>query len=125
VREFAQVPEGTFVQLRRCRLRIPSYIQLAQLNFGSSGYFSPSMAYRGLGEGQPLTNEALGYARVRAGRQKDFLGGGVRAQRGDARLARTMEHLAAVAKRNPRVPFSTCDGSPAAKPRGVDLLLAV
>ena len=47
VREFAQVPEGTFVQLRRCRLRIPSYIQLAQLNFGSSGYFSASMAYEG------------------------------------------------------------------------------
>jgi hypothetical protein len=125
VREFAQVPEGTFVQLRRCRLRIPSYIQLAQLNFGSSGYFSPSMAYEGLGEGQPLTNEALGYARVRAGRLKNFLGGGVHMQTGEAQLARTMKRLAAVAKRNPRVPFSTCDGSPAAKPRGVDLLFPV
>jgi len=30
-----------------------------------------------------------------------------------------------VAKRNPRVPFSTCDGSAAAKPRGVDLLFPV
>jgi len=125
VREFAQVPEGTFVQLRRCRLRIPSYIQLAQLNFGSSGYFSPSMAYEGLGEGQPLTTEALGHARVRAGRLKGFLGGGVHMQTGEAQLARTMENLAAVAKRNPRVPFSTCDGSPAAKPRGVDLLFPV
>ena len=36
-----------------------------------------------------------------------------------------MKHLAAVAKRNPRVPFSTCDGRPAAKPRGVDLLFPV
>ena len=125
VQEFAQVPEGTFVQLRRCRLRIPSYIQLAQLNFGSSGYFSASMAYEGLGEGQPLTNEALGNARVRAGRQKAFLGGGVHLQTGEAQLARTMKRLAAVAKRNPRVPFSTCDGSPASKPRGVDLLFPV
>ena len=125
VREFAQVPEGTFVQLRRCRLRIPSYIQLAQLNFGASGYFSPSMAYKGLGEGQPLTKEALGYARERAGRVKDFSGGGISMQTGEARIARTMKHLAAVAKRNPRVPFSTCDGSAAAKPRGVDLLFPV
>ena len=112
VREFAQVPEGTFVQLRRCRLRIPSYIQLAQLNFGSSGYFSPSMAYGGLGEGQPLTNDALGVARMRAGRVKYYLRPRHSMQTGEERIARTMEHLAAVAKRNPRVPFSTCDGSP-------------
>jgi len=125
VREFAQVPEGTFVQLRRCRLRIPSYIQLAQLNFGSSGYFSATNAYQGLGEGQPLTYEARGVARVRAGRLKNFLGGGVSMVRGEAQIARTMGRLAAVAKRNPRVPFSTCDGSPAAKPRGVDLLFPV
>ncbi len=125
VREFAQVPEGTFVQLSRCRLRIPSYIQLAQLNFGSSGYFSPSMAYQGLGEGQPLTNEALGEALVRAGRLKSFLGGGVTARVGEAKIARTMGHLAAVAKRNPRVPFSTCDGRRAKKPRGVDLLFPI
>jgi hypothetical protein len=125
VREFAQVPEGTFVQLRRCRLRIPSYIQLAQLNFGSSGYFSPSMAYNGLGEGQPLTFEALGVARVRAGRLKNFLGGGVTAVAGEAQIARAMKRLAAVPKRNPRVPFSTCDGRAAAKPRGVDLLFPV
>jgi hypothetical protein len=125
VREFAQVPEGTFVQLRRCRLRIPSYIQLAQLNFGSSRYYSPSMAYQGLGEGQPLTTEALGRALVRAGRLKDFLGGGVTVRVGEAQIARAMGHLAAVVKRNPRVPFSTCDGSAAAKPRGVDLLFPV
>ena len=53
------------------------------------------------------------------------MGGGISAQTGEARIARTMKHLAAVAKRNPRVPFSTCDGSPAAKPRGVDLLFPV
>jgi hypothetical protein len=125
VREFAQVPEGTFVQLRRCRLRIPSYIQLAQLNFGSSGYFSASNAYQGLGEGQPLTYEALGVALVRAGRQKFSLPSAISMHLGEAQLARTMDHLAAVAKRNPRVPFSTCDGSAAAKPRGVDLLFPV
>jgi hypothetical protein len=125
VRRFAQVPEGTFVQLRRCRLRIPSYIQLAQLDFRSSEYFTPSMAYQGLGEGQPLTNEALGQALVRAGRQKSFLGGGVSATIADPQIARTMRRLAAIAKRNPRVPFSTCDGRAAAKPRGVDLLFPV
>ena len=125
VREFAQVPEGTFVQLRRCRLRIPSYIQLAQLNYGSSGYYSASMAYRGIGEGQPLTNDAWGVALVRAGRQKYALPTPPTMQSGEERIARTMKHLAAVAKRNPRVPFSTCDGSPAAKPRGVDLLFPV
>ncbi len=43
----------------------------------------------------------------------------------EAQLARELKRLAAVAKRNPRVPFSTCDGSPAAKPRGVDLLFPV
>jgi hypothetical protein len=111
VREFAQVPEGTFVQLRGCRLRIPSYIQLAQLNFGSSGYVSSSNAYQGLGEGQPLTYEALGVALVRAGRQKFSLPYPPSVQIGEEKIARTMEHLAAIAKRNPRVPFSTCDGS--------------
>jgi hypothetical protein len=125
VQKFAQVPEGTFVQLRRCRLRIPSYIQLAQLKFGASGYFSPSMAYEGLGEGQPLTSEAFEVALVRAGRLKSFLPGGVSLVRDEAQIARTMTRLAAVAKRNPRVPFSTCDGRPAAKPRGVDLLFPV
>ena len=48
--------EGTFVQLRRCRLRIPSYISLLSSTSGRAGT-SPSMAYKGLGEGQPLTKE--------------------------------------------------------------------
>jgi hypothetical protein len=127
VREFAQVPEGTFVQLRRCRLRVPSYIQLAQLSFGSSGYVSAWNAYQGLGEGQPLTTEALGQALVRAGRQKVYMipAASIGSAESEAHLARAMKRLAAVAKRNPRVPFSTCDGSPAAKPRGVDLLFPV
>ena len=103
----------------------PSYIQLAQLNFGTSGYYSASMAYRGIGEGQPLTNDASAMARVRAGREKYYLPTPPTAQSGEERIARTMKHLAAVAKRNPRVPFSTCDGRPAAKPRGVDLLFPV
>jgi hypothetical protein len=83
------------------------------------------MAYRGIGEGQPLTNDALGVALVRAGREKYALPTPPTMQSGEERIARTMKHLAAVAKRNPRVPFSTCDGSPAAKPRGVDLLFPV
>ena len=83
------------------------------------------MAYRGIGEGQPLTNDASAMARVRAGREKYYLPTPPTAQSGEERIARTMKHLAAVAKRNPRVPFSTCDGRPAAKPRGVDLLFPV
>ena len=70
VREFAQVPEGTFVQLHRCRLRIPSYIQLAQLSFGSSGYYSASIAYGASVKGSRSTNAARGVALVRAGREK-------------------------------------------------------
>jgi hypothetical protein len=46
------------------------------------------MAYQGLGEGQPLTNEALRQARVRAGRAKSFLPGGISIVVGEAQIAR-------------------------------------
>lgn len=127
VRAFAEVPEGTFVQLRRCTLRLPSYVQLAQLTFGTSGYASASNAYSGAGGLSPIASNALGNARTLADPHTGFLPGAASmgSPEYERRLANALRALAKAAGRNPRVPLSTCSGEVALRPRGVDLLLPI
>jgi hypothetical protein len=126
VRAFAEVPEGTFVRLRRCALRLPSYVRLAR-TFGTGGYVSASNAYSGAGQRPPVASNALGHAMQLAGKAEFYLPhppsiGPAGAER---RLADAVRALAKKAGRNPRVPLSTCSGKVALRPRGVDLLLPI
>jgi hypothetical protein len=127
VAAFAAVPEGTFVRLENCRLRLPSYVQLETLSRASSGYASASNEYQGAGRMPPRAVAALGAALQAAGRIRAYTipaasmeGPGV-----ERRLAEAIRALGAAAGRNPRVPISTCDGKIDFRPRGVDLLFPV
>ena len=126
-RAFAGVPEGTFVRLRRCTLRLPSYVQLAQLTFGTSGYASASNAYSGAGQRPPVAANALGNAMTLADPTKAYLPypPSMGTSGAERRLADAVRALAKAAGRNPRVPLSTCSGEVALRPRGVDLLMPI
>jgi hypothetical protein len=111
VGSFEQIPEGSFVMLRRCRLQLPSYVQLGRLAFGSSGYVSASNAYQGAGGRTALAQDAFANAWNHAHPER--------------RIERAIAGLAKVVARNPRVPVSTCDAAADLRPRGVDLLFPI
>jgi hypothetical protein len=126
-RAFARVPEGAFVELRNCTLRVPGYIQLAQLARASSGFVSPSNEYQGAGQMPPVASDALGAALQMAGRSKAYLDPAASSlgPAVEARLARAIRRLGKATGRDPRVPMSTCDGRIDYHPRGVDLLFPI
>jgi hypothetical protein len=127
VGSFEQIPEGSFVMLRRCRLQLPSYVQLGRLAFGSSGYVSASNAYQGAGGRTALAQDAFANAWNHAHPDSQTLGSA--ASMGlpgaERRIERAIAGLAKVVARNPRVPVSTCDAAADLRPRGVDLLFPI
>jgi hypothetical protein len=126
-RAFARVPEGAFVELRSCTLRLPGYVQLARLSRASSGFESASNEFQGTGRMPPVASDALGAALLSAGRIKTFVGPAASTfgPAVEARLARAIRRLGKAAGPDPRVPLSTCDGRIDYHPRGVDLLFPI
>ncbi len=137
VRAFGTVPEGTFVTLRNCRLRLPTYVQLEQLLRTSKGRVSADEALQEAQQARPpLAQNAMMFALVAAGRIKGF---GIvgepsvvmsKAQR--AQIVAAKHQLAVAARKfvrtvgpGARVPLSTCNGKASGRPRGVDLLVPI
>ena len=127
VRAFSAVPEGSFVRLQNCTLRLPGYVQLGRLSLGSSGYLSASNAVSSAGQTDPAAQVAIGEALQAAGRIKAFLGPpvSIASAQTEKQLRSGIRALAKTVRRNPRVPVSTCDGKPDLHPRGVDLLFPI
>jgi hypothetical protein len=124
---FAGVPEGSFVRMNNCTLRLPSYVQLQQLAGASSGYVSASNEYAGAGQAPPVASQARDAALQAAGRIKNYLPPAVSTEAAavERRLSKAIEGLGKAAGRDPRVPLSTCDAKTNYRPRGVDLLFPI
>ena len=127
-RAFAAIPEGTFVQLRNCRLRLPTYVQLELLLRTSRGHLSAFDAYTQAGSGMPaLAYSAAEVAKAEDRRIKSLVGTAVAALAPgvERRLDAAAHQLVRAAGPDPRVPLSTCTGAASVRPRGVDLLVPI
>jgi hypothetical protein len=126
-RAFAAVPEGTFVRLRNCRLRIPPYVQFGQLLRASRGRMSAFDALLDAGANRSvLAQEVLTGALLQARRIKTAVGGGLPtiSAADQRRLAAAAPRLVQAVGPNARVPMS-CGGTANPRPRGVDLLFPI
>ena len=125
VRAFAGVPEGSFVRLKDCTVRLPSYVQLLQLFRPSTGSASASSIYQGSGGLPPVAFDALQSALHSAGQKQRPTPGASVGQAVVALAPSVVGHLRQAVGPNPRVPISTCDGRIDYRPRGVDLLFPI
>jgi hypothetical protein len=125
-REFAAIPEGTFVRMRNCRLRIPPYVEFGQLLRASGGRMSPFEALQAAGSGTEEAFMALEVARYQAGRTKTMVGTPTMAMNAgdERRLAAAAPKLARLVARNPRVPMS-CGETANPSAGGLDMLFPI
>jgi hypothetical protein len=128
-RAFSTLPEGSFVRLQNCALRIPRYAEYGRALQPTRGRITAEDAWATFtatiaGDAEEsLTSQ---FAQFEAGRIDGLTGGAVLA--GDEatkkRLAAAAPELARVARQNPRVPMSC--GETSNPPRGAfDLLLPI
>ncbi len=148
---FASVPEGSFVKLTGCTLRLPSYIRLEQILRASNGLDAISMLQTaeqsgptsgagtaGIGSIQgtlkngksvQLSSVLVAQALRNAGRIKGIgltdSGTFVGEDKVENKLARAIKRFGNSIPTNPRVPLSSCDGKADLHPRGVDLLFPI
>jgi hypothetical protein len=127
-RAFSTISEGTFVQLSNCTLRTPTYVQLELLLRTSRGRIAAFDAFSQASMGMPpIAQDALSIAKLEAGRTKGAVGSASVAVSADVerKLTAAARRLVRAAGPDPRVPLSTCNGEPALRPRGVDLLIPI
>ena len=135
-RAFAAVPEGSFVELQNCSVKLPAYVQL--MRGARSGFDVYDQFGLDLGFASPTI--ALVQAQLDAGQIVD--NGSYKTPKGLTiavlrRIHRAIQLLLDRVGRNPRVPLSTCDDNipkpdPALGPdllvdplNGVDLLMPI
>jgi hypothetical protein len=142
-RAFSAIPEGSFVKLTGCTLRLPSYIRLEQISRASHGVDSFAMLFTAE-QGGPTS--AAGSAQVtlangktetvpkkveeallNAGRLRAAASTGLGTAGGpvEQQLGRAIKTLDKTVGADPRVPLSSCDGTIDYQPRGVDLLFPI
>ena len=127
-RAFAPIPEGTFVRLQNCSLRIPPYVEYGQAVQPTRARISPEDAWNtfvaaGGDVEARMTSQA---AEFEAGRITGATGTGtIQADESTKKgLAVAAPELARVVRRNPRVPTSC--GETANPPRGAfDMLVPI
>jgi hypothetical protein len=129
---FARIPEGSFVRLQGCTLRLPGYVRLEQIWRASKGTESPLSAVLTATQSSVSSGGANSYDEViqalgAAGRLKQAVGSAMIAipAKPERRLGRAIDALEHAVGPNPRVPLSTCDGRTDYRPRGVDLLFPI
>jgi hypothetical protein len=125
-RAFAPIPEGAFVRLRNCRLRIPRYVEFGELLRASRGRMSPLEAFLAAGSGTEEAFLTLEAAEYEAGRIKGLVGTGqVAFSAADKRrIDAAAPKLVRVVGRNPRVPMSCGDTANPSR-SGFDMLLPI
>jgi hypothetical protein len=123
-RAFAPIPEGAFVRLRNCELRIPPYVEFGELLRASRGRISPLQAFLDAGSGTEQAFVTLEEAQFQAGRTKSLVGTpSVAFSAADSRrIAAAAPKLERVVGRNPRVPAS-CGRTANPSRGGFDMLL--
>jgi hypothetical protein len=124
--ELARAPEGSFVRLENCALRLPTYIQMLKLIRASGGRIAAARAYENAFGGSPAAIDAVAKAWNAAHPQGppmlpyppyiDATPG-----RGK-RLAQAATAFARGVARRPRIPLGSCGGSEPARRGGLDFL---
>jgi hypothetical protein len=145
---FAGIPEGSFVKLTGCTLRLPSYIRLEQISRASHGVDPISMlltaeqggpasetgigSVQGMlknGKTETLPSLQVAAALHNAGRIKGLAmtdrAGFVGEHQVEQQLGRAIKTFEDTVGDDPRVPLSSCDGTIDLRPRGVDLLFPI
>ena len=142
-RAFSRIPEGSFVKLTGCTLRLPSYIRLEQISRASNGVDSFAMLFTAE-QGGPTSGAGSAHvtlangktatvpsqvedALLHAGRLRAFSSTGLGTSGGpvEQQLGRAIKTLDKTVGADPRVPLSSCDGTTDYQPRGVDLLFPI
>jgi hypothetical protein len=142
-RAFSGIPEGSFVKLTGCTLRLPSYIRLVQISRASHGVDSFAMLFTAE-QGGPTTGAGSAQVKLANGKTatvpiqvEEALSNAGRIQAASStglgtvagpveqQLRRAIKTLDKTVGANPRVPLSSCDGTIDYQPRGVDLLFPI
>jgi hypothetical protein len=131
-RAFAAIPEGAFVRLTGCTLRLPGYVRLEQVSRASKGTESPLSAVltamqSATSSGGDNSYDEVTQALAAAGRVKAVVGSASFAipARAEQRLRRAIAAFDRAVGSNPRVPLSTCDGRTDFSPHGIDFLFPI
>jgi hypothetical protein len=121
------VPEGFFVRIAGCKLRVPTYVQMKELIADSGNAISADRAWLTALYG--TEEERL------AARAATLTGPGPKAMVGEAiyalspaverRLTLAAKRFAAAIGPNPPVPLASCAGKPLTGPRKPDLLFPI
>jgi hypothetical protein len=129
---FANVPEGSFVELDDCRLMLPTFVQMLQISRASNGTESPYAVFLAATQAAetnssaPTRYDEIEQALRQAGLINHATGSAALAEspQRQQRLGRAITALDKVGS-DPRVPLSTCDGAVDTRPRGVDWLFPI
>jgi hypothetical protein len=125
-KELRDVPEGDFVRVRNCRVRLPTYAQMALAIRASTGPISAFRAYVNTDGSAYATQEALVNAREMGKKVKIGMGTFAEIHKlPGARLTEASARFAAAVGRRPRVALASCTGRLDYVPRGLDLLFPI
>lgn len=123
----SSVPEGHFVRISGCKLRLPTYVQMEEIINQSSGRISADRALHTALYGTTEELYAAQGAKAAAEGARALVSPDppyVLPPAAVRRLTRAARRFAAAIDRNPRVPLASCSGR-LVKPRQPDLLFPV
>jgi hypothetical protein len=126
-RALGVVPEGFFVRIAGCKLRVPTYIQMNEIISESRRPISAFYAWQTAVYGTDEERMATKAAEAEASGEHAMTGLGVVAftEADDRRLKRAATKFDAAIGANPPVPLASCAGKPRESPRKPDLLFPV
>jgi hypothetical protein len=124
----SSVPEGHFVRIAGCKLRLPTYVQMEEIIAASPGQVSADRAFNTALYGTTEELYAAQRAETAAKRSRALVSPDPPyrlAPGAERRLTAAATHFAAAIGSNPRVPLGSCSGKLLETPRGPDLLFPV
>ena len=121
------VPEGFFVRIASCKLRVPTYVQMNEIISESRRPITAFHAWQTAAYGTDEERMAHKVAEAEARGDKAMTGLGIVAFGGadERRLKRAATRFDAAIGANPPVPLASCAGKPLETPRKPDLLFPV
>jgi hypothetical protein len=121
------VPEGFFVRIAGCKLRVPTYVQLKEVILDSRAEISADRAVHTALYGTEQERVAALTAKQIGKGPKTMVGEStyLLSVQVENRLKLAAKRYASAIARNPPVPLASCVGRPVGKPRKPDLLFPV
>ena len=127
-RALGVVPEGFFVRIAGCKIRVPTYIQMREIIVDSGDAITADKAWLTALDGTEEERMAAQVAEQAGKSGPQVLVGGRHVQapdRQESQLKLASKRYVRAIAANPPVPLASCAGRPLAKPRQPDLLFPV